>query len=233
VPAVLTDKYNPAFNNAYDYQDMFYQNGSTQNYDLSMEGGNSSNSYRISLGHYNEKGVLVGYGLSRTKPNASLVSDVNKYFHNELIIRYSYLDAKASQRQNEGNAYFTHRAPSSLFYRTPEELRQLSGQLGDAYNKNRSHSLSLGETLRIKFLENLTLDNQVSTILDFGKRDYFIPSTATTDNKSVAYSSASMTMSMNANSVLNFNTTLGKNGDHAILSWQVWKQTQTISTNCA
>jgi len=218
VPAVLTDKYNPAFNNAYDYQDMFYQNGSTQNYDLSMEGGNSSNSYRISLGHYNEKGVLVGYGLSRTNLNASLVTDVNKYFHNELIIRYSYLDRQGGLNDKmKAMPTSPTELPSSLFYRTPEELRQLSGQLGDAYNKNRSHSLSLGETLRIKFLENLTLDNQVSTILDFGKRDYFIPSTATTDNKSVAYSSASMTMSMNANSVLNFNTTLGKNGDHAII----------------
>lgn len=38
-PPVLTDKFNPAFNNAYDYQDLFYQNGFNQQYDLSMDGG--------------------------------------------------------------------------------------------------------------------------------------------------------------------------------------------------
>ncbi|RYG21351.1 MAG: hypothetical protein EOO07_02820, partial [Chitinophagaceae bacterium] len=40
LPAVLTDKYNPAFNNAYDYQNLFYQKGIANQVDLSMEGGN-------------------------------------------------------------------------------------------------------------------------------------------------------------------------------------------------
>ena len=57
LPSVLTDKYNPAFNNAYDFQDMFYQSGFTQNYDLSMDGGSEKSSYRIGISHYNEKGI--------------------------------------------------------------------------------------------------------------------------------------------------------------------------------
>jgi TonB-linked SusC/RagA family outer membrane protein len=217
--AVLTDKYNPAFNNAYDFQDMFYQNGFTQNYDLSMEGGAETSSYRISIGRYNETGVLVGYGLARTNLNASLVNDISKHFHNEVSIRYSYLDRQGGLNDKmKAMPTSPTDLPSSLFYRTEEELKQMSGQLGDAYNKNRSHNLSIGETLRVKFLDNLTLDNQVSAVLDFGKRDYFIPSTATADKKSVAYASSSFTTTVNANSVLNYNKTFGKNGDHAIVA---------------
>ena len=205
-PSVLSDKYNPYFNNAYDFQNMFYQTGQTGNYDLSMEGGNENNSYRVSLAHYNETGVLVGYGLSRTNLSMSLVTDVNKWIHNEVVMRYSYVDREGGMGDvMKAMPTSPTNLPSSLFYRTPTELNQMSGELGDAYNKNVSHNLTVGETLRLKFAEWLTMDNQVSMVLDFGKRDYSVPSIARTDNKSIAYSYASMTTTYNVNSVLNFN----------------------------
>ena len=215
LPSVLTDKYNPYFNNAYDYQDMFYRTGKTQNYDLSMEGGNNSNSYRVSLGYYNEKGVLVGYGLERINLGSNLVTDINRYFHNELTIRYSYLNRNGGLNDKmKAMPTAPTELPSSLFYRTESELKQLSGQLGDAYNKNRSHTITFGETLRVNFMPELTLDNQASVVLDIGKRDYFIPATATEDNKSVANSYSSMTTTANFNSRLNFNKTFN---DHSVV----------------
>lgn len=218
LPAVLTDKYNPAFNNAYDYQEMFYQNGSTQNYDLSMEGGNNSNSYRVSIGHYRETGVLVGYGVQRTNLNTSLVTDLNKYLHNELVMRYTYLDRKGGLNDlMKAMPTSPTELPSSLFYRSDEELRMMSGQLGDAYNKNRTHSISVGETLRVKFFDGLSWDNQASMILDYGKRDYFLPSVARDDHRSVAHSSAGVTTTINANSVLNYNQAFGKEGEHGVV----------------
>ena len=218
LPAVLTDKYNPAFNNAYDYQEMFYQNGSTQNYDLSLEGGNNSNSFRVSLGHYREQGVLVGYGVQRTNLNTSLITDLNQHLHNEIVMRYTYLDRQGGLNDlMKAMPTAPTELPSSLFYRSPEELRMLSGQLGDAYNKNRTHSLSVGETLRVKFFDGLSWDNQASMILDFGKRDYFLPSVARDDSKSVAHSSAGITTTFNANSVLNYNQSFGATKDHGVV----------------
>jgi TonB dependent receptor. len=218
-PSVLTDKYNPYFNNAYDFQNMFYQTGQTGNYDLSMEGGNENNSYRVSLAHYDETGVLKGYGLSRTNLSMSLVTDVNKWIHNEVVMRYSYVnrdgglgDVMKAMPTSPTNL------PSSLFYRTETELNQMSGGLGEAYNKNVSHDLTVGETLRLKFAEWLTMDNQVSMVLDFGKRDYSVPSIARTDNKSIAYSYASMTTTYNLNSVLNFNKSFGKDKQHTVIA---------------
>ena len=208
LPSVLTDKYNPAFNNAYDFQKLFYQTGNTQNIDLSMDGGTEKSSYRIGLSHYNEKGVLVGYGFKRTTLNASLVNDVNKFIHNDFSLRYSYLD-----RQGGLNSYMKAmptsptNLPSSLYYRTPEELSRMSGQLGDAYNKNRSHSLSLSDALRFKITKDLSLDNQASVSLNFGSNDYFIPSTARADNKSFGQSQSSVNSTFNANSVLTYNKT--------------------------
>jgi len=216
--SVLSDKYNPFFNNAYDYQNMFYQTGQTGNYDLSMEGGNESNSYRVSLGYYNENGVLVGYGLSRLNLSASLVTDINKMFHNELVIRYSNLDRKGGLNDvMKAMPTSPIDLPSSLFYRTETELKQLSGQLGDAYNKNVSHDLSVGESLRIRFSDHLTMNNQISTTLNFGKRDYFVPATASVDLKSKAYSSSNVTTTTNFNSVFNYANSFGSEGQHAVV----------------
>lgn len=218
-PSVLSDKYNPYFNNAYDFQNMFYQTGETANYDLSMEGGNENNSYRVSLAHYDETGILVGYGISRTNLAMSLVTDVNKWIHNEVVMRYSYMDRDGGMGDvMKAMPTSPTSLPSSLFYRTETELNQMSGELGEAYNKNLSHNLTVGETLRLKFADYLTMDNQVSMVLDFGKRDYSVPSIARTDNKSIAYSYASMTTTYNVNSVLNFNKSFGPEKKHTVIA---------------
>jgi iron complex outermembrane receptor protein len=216
LPSVLTDKYNPAFNNAYDFQDMFYQTGITQNYDLSMDGGSDKSSYRIGLNHYNEKGVLVGYGFNRTTLNASLVNDISRYFHNDFSVRYSYLDRKGGL-----NSYMLAMPtsptalPSSLFYKTPAELELMTGGLGDAYNKNVSQSLSLNDAFQVKFSNNLSLNNQASVNMDFGSNNYFIPATFRANNENYAQSQSSTNSTFNANSVLNYNK---KFNDHQIIA---------------
>ncbi|MDD6365060.1 MAG: SusC/RagA family TonB-linked outer membrane protein [Bacteroidales bacterium] len=222
LPSVLTDKYNPSFNNAYDYQNMFYQHGSTQNYDLSMEGGNNSNSYRVSIGWYDEKGVLVGYGLKRLNIGSNLVTDLNKYIHNELVIRYSNM-TRSGGLNDVMKAMPTSPIdlPSSLFYRSDAEIKQLTGQLGDAYNKNKSHTISIGETLRVTFLPCLTWDNQASLVMDIGRRDYFVPSTARDDNKSLVNAFSSITSTTNLNSRLNFNKTIKSHSIVAMLGTEV------------
>lgn len=205
LPSVLTDKYNPAFNNAYDYQSMFYQPGSSQNYNLNLEGGRDGSSYRIGLDHYSEEGVLVGYGFSRSTLTASLVNEINKYFHNDFLLRYSFQDRKGGLNDYmKAMPQSPTQLPSSLFYRTPDELDLLSGQLGDTYNKNTTHNITLSESLKVNFSENLSLNNQASLSLIFGANDYFIPSTATADRKSYAESKSSINSIVNASSVLNY-----------------------------
>ncbi|GAB1416819.1 TonB-dependent receptor [Paludibacter sp.] len=214
-PSVLTDKYNPFFNNAYDYQKMFYQNGLSQNYNLSIEGGREESSYRISLDHYNEKGVLVGYGFNRTTLTTSLVNNITNKVKNDFLVRYSYLDRKGGL-----NDYMRAlptsptQLPSSLFYRTDEELELLSGQLGNTYNKNETHNISFSESLKIDFTDHLSLNCQASVSLMFADNNYFIPSTARADRKTYGQARSSMNSIMNSNSVLNYRNNFG---DHSVV----------------
>lgn len=210
LPPVLTDKFNPAFNNAYDYQDMFYQAGLNQQYDLSMDGGNERSAFRVGLGYYNEKGVLVGFGFSRVSLNASLMNDISKTFHNDLSIRFTHLDRNGGQTDNlRSFPTSPTQLPSSLYYKTPDELELLSGKLGDTYQSNKSYMVSVNEALRVNLAPGLTLDNQVGLSANFGRKDFFVPSTASDNRLSNSQSSSSDNLTVNAHSILSYFRQLG------------------------
>lgn len=232
-PPVLTDKYNPAFNNAYDYQDLFYQPGLNQQYDMSMSGGGEKNTFRVGLGYYDEKGVLKGFGFQRVTLNTSLTNDINKSIHNDLSVRLTMMNREGGQ-SDILRSFPTSptQLPSSLYYKTPDELDLLSGKLGDVYNDNKSYMASISEALRINLAEGLTLDNQLSYSAIFGKKEYFVPSTAAENGLSYAESSTSGNFTLNAHSVLSYHKSIG---DHSFtglagIEGNMDRQTSTILT---
>ena len=230
LPAVLTDKYNPAFNNAYDYQKLFYQKGITSQYDLSMDGGNEKNAFRVGMGYYDEKGVLVGFGFKRFNANASLTSDISKKLHNDFSIRMTYMDRQGGQSDNlRSFPTSPTQLPSSLYYKTPAELELLSGKLGDTYNNNKSYLLSLNESLRYKIMEGLTWDNQAAVSANFGKKDYFVPSTASANFLSYAESSSSSNITFNAHSILSYFKQIGDHELTGLAGTEVNMEQQNLS----
>ncbi|HEU4606807.1 MAG TPA: hypothetical protein VFS31_01780, partial [Chitinophagaceae bacterium] len=230
LPAVLTDKFNPAFNNAYDYQEMFYQKGITRQLDLNMEGGNEKNAFRVGLGYYDEKGVLVGFGFKRFTANASLTSDISDKIHNDISVRLSYLDRKGGQTDNlRSFPTSPTELPSSLYYKTPEELDLLSGKLGDTYNANKTYMATVNESLRYKITKNLTWDNQAAISAIFGRKDFFVPSTASANFLSIAESSSSNNITFNAHSILSYYKTFGDHEITALAGTEVNTEQQSMN----
>lgn len=168
------------------------------------------NTFRVGLGYYDEKGILAGFGFQRATLNASLNTDVNEKVHNDLSIRLTYLNRNGGQ--NDILRSFPTsptQLPSSLYYKTPEELGLLSGQLGDVYNVNKTYMAAINEALRIDLAEGLTWDNQAGVSANIGRKEYFIPSTAATNSLSYAESSASGSFTVNAHSVMSYFKNIG------------------------
>ena len=65
LPQILTDYNNPAFNNAEDWQGLFYKSGSVKNVDATMSSGTEAVSYRISMNYFDEKGIIENFGFKR------------------------------------------------------------------------------------------------------------------------------------------------------------------------
>jgi len=210
-PPVLTNYNNPYYNNAYDYQSMFYQPGFNQQYNLALRGGTISNSYRVGLGYYNEKGILKGTNFNRFTLNANLTSDISSIVHNVLTTRLVYMN-----RLGGGNSYLKTLPTSptnllsSLYYRTPEELSLLKGQLGNTEQSNKTYLGTVSEELRLKFSKNLTMDNQGSVQANFGRKSYFVPSYASTNGFSELQDANNNNFILSAHSTLDYLKTLGE-----------------------
>jgi iron complex outermembrane receptor protein len=218
LPAILTDKYNPYFNNAIDYQDLFYRSGFSQDYSMSLEGGSENNNYRVGVGYRDETGVLNGYGLSRVTLNASLVSAITPRIQNEFIMRYGYTNRKGGLNSYmRGMPTNPQNMLTSLLYRSQEELDMISGQLDNTFNKNDSHDVSFSEKVTAKLTENITWENNLGVSTRFGFNDYFIPSTSMENGKSYARSASSSGSGIVGNSLLKYNRTF--NEDHQLFAF--------------
>lgn len=214
LPPVLTDKNNPAFNNAYDYQNMFYQNGLTQQYNLDMEGGNEKNTFRVGLGYFKERGILVGFNFSRYTLNASLINNLPGNISNTLSMRFSYLGRLGGNTDNM-RSFPTDptQLPSSLYYKTPQELAYFHGQLGDTRQSNNSYLGSISEEIKIPVTKDISWDNMGAFSSNFGRSDYFVPSTASVNQQSYSSASASENFTISAHSTLSY---YHKSKNHAI-----------------
>lgn len=185
VPIMLTDSLNSAFNNAVNYQGLFYRNAITQNYNISIRGGAEKNNYRVSAGYAKSLGAVISTGFKRYTLNARIDSEIGDKFTNNLIVRLSY----SNRMTGQGNPYQTTynynstlpTSPSdlnsSLFRLTDAQRKSLVGQLDNKLNKNRTISPTISDQIRYEFLDWLALSSQLTFKYRSNKKNYYEPST--------------------------------------------------------
>lgn len=81
-----------------DWMDMVLDGGLTQNYELSLSGGNEKTVFNFSLGAMSEEGLLKDDRLNRYNGRLSLDHTVNKYFKTGASMMYTFKnhDARSS-----------------------------------------------------------------------------------------------------------------------------------------
>ncbi len=68
----LADSLNGYYNNATDWQGVFYQNTYNQNHNLALDGGNTRFNYKANIGFYSEDGVIRNTGFERYNLNMNM-----------------------------------------------------------------------------------------------------------------------------------------------------------------
>ena len=63
-----------------DWQDLIYHNGAQTNHQLSVAGGNDKTQFNISLGYYNEEGIVDGVDFRRITSRINVDHTINKTF---------------------------------------------------------------------------------------------------------------------------------------------------------
>lgn len=80
-----------------DWADIILQNGLTQNYEVSVSGGNEKTNFNLSLGAMYEEGLLKNDELDRYNVKANIDHKISKLFKVGTSLLYTYKDHNARQ----------------------------------------------------------------------------------------------------------------------------------------
>lgn len=175
IPIALTDSLNPAFNNDVDWQGLLIRkNAWVNNEDVSVAGFMGTSSYRLSVNHYNEQGVLNGFSLDRLSPHLSLTLNPVK----NLAINTQLLISSEGRRHGTGGSagtlFSSWSFPSSFTQLNAQQLALYKGQANN-FDDNGifiiDGSIGLSDTLA----HNLVFNSTFGTNNYSDRWDYFSP----------------------------------------------------------
>ncbi len=200
IPTMLTDSLNPAFNNNTDYQELFFQPGSIQNYDLSVSGGTEFLNYRISGGMYDEKGVVINTGFRRY----SFTSNVNFTPIKSLEVLTNFKVSTTDRKEGRGTTDLIRNNTfqnvfavnpinmySSLYSLSGTDLDGILNPYEHQRNKNINVDISGVGEVRYTFLRDFRISSRSIINFSTAKSDFFSPTYMNSDN--LAYGKSTYT----------------------------------------
>ncbi len=211
LPQMLTDSLNPAFNNATDWQSLFYQTGKINNYDVSMSGGSEAVNYRISLGHYREEGILKNTGFKRYSVLANIGSQITPKLTNSTIIKIYRTDRPRSLKDRTGGnfAFNSYELPTS-FYKLTDAGKQFLLGNGQNTDKNINNSMQLSTIFNYSIRPNLNFNTTVSYETSNSSRNYYVPAVVRSNGYGYASSFADKSEHFTVYNTLEYTKKLGQ-----------------------
>jgi TonB-linked SusC/RagA family outer membrane protein len=205
LPMILTDSLNPAFNNATDWQKLFYQTGLLKNYDISATGGSQTANYRIALGYYDEQGIIKNYGFKRYSFNSTVNLKPTDKIDIQAILRYSLVDRKAGSESRAAVPLNPGGMPSSLLYMSDvdkEAKLRSSNYLKDA---RISHNFNLNTKVSYQLLKELRIESRAGFSLYPTRRDVFTAGVLNANGLASAFSRSTTSYNANLTNTITFN----------------------------
>jgi len=180
LPQLLTDSMNPYFNNATDWQGIFYRGGATQNVDATMSAATDNVNYRVSLNYYNEKGIIEAFGFTRYSLRGNFDFKINSKLNSQFIVAISKGDRKRGRKyynnSDDNTPLSGPSQPSSFFRLTAFDSLNFSGLYSKLRNSNVNDLYSTSLTMNYTVLPSLKYTFQGSANVSTSNKDYFAPS---------------------------------------------------------
>jgi len=220
-PQILTDSLNPAFNNANDWQGIFFQTGIIQNYDLSASGGSENVNYRFSGNYYDEGGIIKGTGFKRYTMSGSMGAQLTPRLKLDAIFRLSRGDRARGRGQAPWENPLPISAgtfPTSLLYISDSDMQNFTGQLEVAKDKNINDDITASINLDYDISKKFHFSTQGSLQSSRGSRDVFRPSILDANNNFYVQSSRTNFDNFNIDNLLSYKTSLHEDHHFNVLA---------------
>ena len=190
IPQVLSDSLNPAFNNATDWQDLFYRSGLVNNADLSISAGTDLVNYRLGMNYYNEDGIIRNTGFKRYAFRGNFDFKISKKMNILLNLSKSILDRKRGlgRGRDQVTPIDGVSMPASFFRLTDADKDFYYGKYDKQRDKNTTDLLSAYLQMNYDIVKGIQYSFQGSYSSTTDKRDLFQPTEITDDHRSYAKS---------------------------------------------
>jgi TonB-linked SusC/RagA family outer membrane protein len=179
LPQLLTDYNNPYYNNATDWQGLFYRSGALKNVDATMSAASENVNYRVSMNYYDEKGIIENFGFKRYSVRGNFDFKISPKLNSQFIVALSKSDRQRGQkyRNSDDNTPVSGSAQPSSFYRlTGFDSANYTGLSSKLRNKNLNDYYTASLTLNYAILPFLKYTFQGAANISASNRDYFQPS---------------------------------------------------------
>ena len=230
MPLILTDSLNPAFNNNTDWYGLFYRPSITQDYNVSLSGGNDAMNYRTSVGYYTQDGTMKGTGFNRLSFTNNIVNKVGSRLTFNTNTSYTLGSTKAPAGNSVTDAVNTgNPMPSSLLGLDDADKARYLGTYTSVRNDNSDETLRLSEMINFKISDCLMF-NSTSSYDSYNSRlDGFSPASISIIDQSIASSTARKAISTNFENYINFDKVI-KNHHISAVAGVSYNKTKNYST---
>lgn len=177
---LLSDSLNAFYNNATDWQGLFYQTTYNQTHNLMLDGGDPRFNYKANLGFYNENGVIKNTGFDRYNLNMNMQFKPNA----KLSFLGSVFGSVGSRKVGSGVGLFQTGVASngqassllpgpSLFSATGGVISSLKTD-----NKDYTRNLRANAEAAYEFIKGLNLTSNISYDFNSNTLNKFTPAAA-------------------------------------------------------
>ncbi|WP_449438765.1 SusC/RagA family TonB-linked outer membrane protein [Pedobacter steynii] len=215
IPLMLTDSLNPSYNNATDWQDLFYKSGRVSNYDVNISAGTDIMNYRLSLNYYDEDGIVRNTGFNRYSMRGNFDFKLSPKANSNLVISASRMNRKRGLGRgiNQIVPISASSMPASFVKLADADYDFYYGQYDKLRDDNQTDQVSIYSQTDIDLFKGFrySLQGSVSALLD--NRDRFQPKELDANGVSFAESDHNINNSFYLANVLSYNKSFGE-GKH-------------------
>ncbi len=210
----LADSLNAFYNNATDWQALYYKPTFNQTHNLSVSGGNQGLNYKTNLNYYNERGVIKNTGFDRY----SLSSQMNYKPNDKLSVTGSVTGSLGNKLKGSGNGLTDVGAGSSLassLLPGPSYFLNVARFTNALNNRNDAKTYSISSFIDASYevIPALRLGTTLSYSYIQNNEDTFTPSLANSGQSKV-YGYVAKTSNLYNRTALTYSKTFGD--DHTI-----------------
>jgi TonB-dependent starch-binding outer membrane protein SusC len=164
-PILLTDSLNPELNNSTDWEGLFFRTGVIKSTTLGISGGSENQQYNVSLGYYDENGIVKGTGFKRYTGRFNFLQ---KVFNGKLEINPILYFSKSDRQRGSGRTNSAlpfsngdnYALPASYLSLDPEKANALLNVYNNPANDvNRDNTSNFSLNLNYQLTPRIRLSS--------------------------------------------------------------------------